>query len=66
MLKIIQRYFFLFLNKNICYDPSLEPSRRDGSNDGSQIGFYGEIWLSLDVTLLDGSVDKMAEDLITF
>ena len=24
------------LNENICCDPSLEPSRRDGSNDGSQ------------------------------
>ena len=32
----IQRQFFLFLNKNICCDPSLEPSQRDGSNDGSQ------------------------------
>ena len=29
----------LFLNKNICCDPSLEPSRRDGSNDGSQHKF---------------------------
>ena len=28
--------FFLFLNENICCDPSLEPSQRDGSNDGSQ------------------------------
>ena len=27
---------FLFLNKNICCDPSLEPSQQDGSNDGSQ------------------------------
>ena len=27
---------FLFFNENICCDPSLEPSRRDGSNDGSQ------------------------------
>ena len=27
---------FLFLNQNICCDPSLEPSQRDGSNDGSQ------------------------------
>ena len=26
----------LFLNKNICCDPSLESSRRDGSVDGSQ------------------------------
>ena len=31
---MIQRYFFLFFNKNICCDPSLEPSQRDGSNDG--------------------------------
>ena len=30
-LKII----VLFINENICCDPSLEPSRRDGSNDGS-------------------------------
>ena len=29
-------YFFLFLNKNICCDPSLEPSRRDGSNGRPQ------------------------------
>ena len=28
--------FFLFLNENICCDPSLEPSPRDGSNEGSQ------------------------------
>ena len=27
---------FLFLNINICCDPSLEPSRGDGSNDGLQ------------------------------
>ena len=26
----------LFLNENICCDPSLEPSRRDGSNDRPQ------------------------------
>ena len=30
------KIIFLFLNKNICCDPSLELSRRDGSNDGSQ------------------------------
>ena len=35
-MRIIQRYFFLLLNKNICCDPSLEPARRDGSNDGLQ------------------------------
>ena len=28
--------FFLFLNKNISYDPSLKPSLRDSSNEGSQ------------------------------
>ena len=31
----IKDNFFLFLVENICCDPSLEPSRRDGSNDGS-------------------------------
>ena len=30
-----QKDFFLFFNKNICCDPSLEPFRR-GSDDGSQ------------------------------
>ena len=30
------KIIFLFLNKNIICDPSLEPSQRDGSNDGSQ------------------------------
>ena len=28
--------FFYALNENICYDPSLEPSQQDGSNEGSQ------------------------------
>ena len=28
--------FFFFLNENICCDPTLEPSRWDGSNGGSQ------------------------------
>ena len=32
--------FILFLNGNICCDPSLEPSRRDGSNFGSQHVFW--------------------------
>ena len=36
---------FLLLSENICCDPSLEPSQRDVSNDGSQNMFYGEIWL---------------------
>ena len=34
-LRIIQRKFLSFLNKNIHYDPSLEPSQQDGSNEGS-------------------------------
>ena len=25
-----------FLHRNICFDPSLEPSHRDDSNEGSQ------------------------------
>ena len=43
ILRLIQG--FLFLKENICCDPSLEPSRRDGSNGGSQYMFYGEMWL---------------------
>ena len=39
LLKIIQRSFFLFLNENICCDPSLEPSQRDGSDDESHYMF---------------------------
>ena len=48
ILRIIQRYFFLFLKENICCDTSLEPSQRDGSNDGSQNMFswrISEIWI---------------------
>ena len=49
VFRIIQTYFenkskiffSLFLNENISCDPSLEPSRRDGSNDGSQNMFLG-------------------------
>ena len=37
-------FLFLFLNENICYDPSLEPSGRDSFNKGHNICFYGEIW----------------------
>ena len=40
--KRIQRYFSLFLIESIYCDPSLEPSRRDGSNDGSQNVFTEE------------------------
>ena len=32
--------FFLLLNENICCDPSLELSQRDGSIDGSQNMFF--------------------------
>ena len=37
-LVIIRDNFWLFLHKNIhvCCDPSSEPSRRDGSDKGSQ------------------------------
>ena len=47
VLRIIQKYFFLFLNENICCDPSLEPFLRDSSNDGYQnLGFFTvEIWI---------------------
>ena len=44
LLMIIQRQIFLFVNENICCDPSLEPSRRDASNDGSQNMF---LWRSM-------------------
>ena len=33
---IIKDDFLLLLHKNICCDPSSEPSRRDGSDEGSQ------------------------------
>ena len=41
-MRIIQRKFFLFLNEN---DPSLESSRRGGSNDRSQNMF---LWKNVD------------------
>ena len=37
------RIIFLFLNKNIYCDPSLEPSRQDSSNEGLQSIF---LWRS--------------------
>ena len=53
----------LFLNKNICCDPSLEPSRCDGSNDGYNISFKGVILkiilkLSL-LPFLSGALQKV-------
>ena len=35
-IKDNSRIIFLILNENICCDPLLDTSRRDGSNDGSQ------------------------------
>ena len=32
--------FLISEKKNVCCDPSLEPSWQDGSNDGSQHMFY--------------------------
>ena len=37
--RTIQRQIFFFLNENICCDSSLEQSRLNGSNDGSQSMF---------------------------
>ena len=45
VLRLIQIYFFLFINENICCDPSLEQFWRDVYFDGSHNMFYGEIWL---------------------
>ena len=33
---ILRNIFLLILHKNLCCDPSSEPSRRDGSDEGSQ------------------------------
>ena len=37
--------FFLFFNKNIHCDPSLEPSLRESLMKGHSVCFFGEIWL---------------------
>ena len=42
---ILHILFFLFLIENICCDPSLEPSQRDGSNEGSQNMF---LWRNIE------------------
>ena len=41
---VLQTQFssFLFLIKTICCCPSSEPSRQDGSDEGSQHMFYAE------------------------
>ena len=44
ILRITLRGYSLFLNKDICSDISLEPSRGDGSNKMPQHTCYGEIW----------------------
>ena len=44
-IKDSSKIIFLFLNQNICCDPSIEPSRRDGSNNVSQNMVFGEIWI---------------------
>ena len=36
-------YFFLFFIENVYCDPSSEPSRRDGSDEGSQHMFLAEL-----------------------
>ena len=41
--EIIYRQFSILLQISISCDPSLEPSCPDGSNEGSQHIFYGEI-----------------------
>ena len=35
-IKDNSKIIFLLLHENVCCDPSLEPSQRDDSNDGSQ------------------------------
>ena len=45
VLMIIQRYYFLFLYKNICCDPALEPSLGETAlMMGHNICFKGAIW----------------------
>ena len=40
---------FLFLNENLCCDPSLEPSQRDETVQMmvTKYCFYGEKWLTI-------------------
>ena len=40
---IIEGSFFLFLIETICCNPSSEPSRRDGSDEGHNIHFCAEL-----------------------
>ena len=40
---IFEVLIFLFLNETICCDPSSEPSRRDGIDEGHYICFCAEV-----------------------
>ena len=41
---ILTRFYILRRNLNIGCNPSLEPSRWDGLNEGYNVCFYLEIW----------------------
>ena len=43
--KKISHFSMKIFNENMCCDHSLEPSRRDGANDGHKICFYRDMWL---------------------
>ena len=51
-MKLIQRYCFLFLNKNIYFVPSLELCHQDGSDVGSQYMAFMEKCLKLSLNYL--------------
>ena len=50
VIEVNSKIIFLISQKNICCDPSLEPSRPDSSNGGSQLMFYGKIWKIMPLT----------------
>ena len=52
-MRIFQRRFFFFFDKNIRCDPSLELSRRDGANDGSHNMFLWRNRLIIPLPLLN-------------
>ena len=50
--EINSKIIFLFLNRNICCDPSIELPHRDSLGEavlmiGHKICFYGEIWITI-------------------
>ena len=56
-IKDNSKIIFLISQCKHVVTPSLEPSQRDGSNDGSQNVFYGEIWLIIPkLSLLSGAL----------